>query len=81
MAEQENLATALEHIGLTWPRDPGDIITDALVVARCSTASGRTSVVYEASAGMDAIIRLGLLEAARSIETANRWCRPGDDDD
>lgn len=74
------LGEALDRIGVTWePDDPGDIITDAIIIAKVSGGDGDTSVVYELSDGMDWVTRLGLMEAGRQIEAMNSLRREDDE--
>ena len=69
----EPIVKALEPLGIEWTPEPGDMITDALVIARVSNTSGQTQVLLQTQRGMDVVTRLGLIEAARSIEQQSPW--------
>jgi hypothetical protein len=48
--------------------DPGDIISDIIIIARCHKANGDTGLRVTESTGTDWITRRGLLETALDTE-------------
>ncbi len=64
------LAEVVTALDVEIPLEPEDIVTDVVVIARVSSAAGKSSVVSAYNPGQDWLIRLGMLEAATAVEKA-----------
>lgn len=65
------LAEVVSALDVDIPLEADDIVTDVVVVARVANSqTGKTSVVSSYNAGQDWLVRLGLLEAALTVEKA-----------
>lgn len=66
----------LAQLGIDLDLDDGDLITDAVVLCRVSTADGGTTLVSRTSAGMDFITYAGMVALANG---AADHCDCGDE--
>lgn len=73
------LASALATIELDLDLDDGDILTDALLLAKVSKANGNTVFLLRPSRGSDLITQRGLIALANDIARDN--VEPADDDE
>ena len=81
MSRGKNLAELLMPYGLTITLDDDDIVTDAVVITRITSASGVTRLGIAESAGLDWIMRTGMISAAQAIDEAPAGMVVEDDDE
>lgn len=62
------LGQVLDGLGCSLDLAGGVLITDAVVLCKCVWPDGQVSLAMSHSEGMDWILRLGMLSAARTIE-------------
>lgn len=75
-----NVADMLKALGIEDDFQEGDMITDAIVLARVSNPRfSRATFYFGASPGMDVIIRLGLLAAGNDLEGSREWESPNEE--
>jgi hypothetical protein len=67
---ESNLADALAGMGMMWSPKPGDIVVDAIVIAKVIREGGQVSLVYQVSDGTDFITKMGLMSAAQQMDYA-----------
>jgi hypothetical protein len=58
---KELIGPALDALGVEWDRDPGEIITDVVLVAKYITADGEPYTLMGNSPGTDDAVRIGLV--------------------
>ena len=51
----------------------GDVITDAVVIARVQRVDAPAAVILATSQGTDVVVRLGLIASAQQIEAGTPW--------
>lgn len=61
----------LDGLGVTLPLEEGDLVADALVLAKVIKADGTVTIVIASSDSLDWITRRGLLYAADEILRSN----------
>lgn len=70
----ENLTMAnMASLGLDLELQDGDIVTDAILIARISRGDGSSYVGVDTSSGTDLIVEGGLLEFAREAHRRQTW--------
>jgi len=72
------LAEVVTALDVEIPLEPEDIVTDVVVIARVSSAAGKSSVGSAYNPGQDWLIRLGMLEVATAVEKAGCKCDCGE---
>lgn len=66
----ELLGNLVDSLGVCHNPEPGEIVSDALVVMKVVDAEGRVSLRVCGSAGMSWIEKVGMLRIAEHVELA-----------
>jgi hypothetical protein len=72
MAEEQKIGQILDSLGVTMCLDPGDLVTDVVVIMKVVEEDGTVNIGVTKSEGTDWITKLGLLNAADRLE-GNRF--------
>lgn len=67
----EPIGPALDALGITWPRDEGDVITDAVIIVKYLNHEGESRVMNLRSEGSDMIVTTGLVALLAQLYEAN----------